>query len=377
MEQLAAQLVLPVLRVAEPLHRGKGADAGAPPEHRRHRHVHVDAVGAHHLGGLGGPLGQASGKGDEGVHLRRRALEGPGPGDAGDLLQLVVAGKHLSPLVDPHDALVQDLHEDLKLALQPQAPGKHPVEAVGIGGHIPLVLLKLRGLQQLLEAQAEGRLDHGGAVAHPLADVDDLPGSGGDIAGLLGGDHKVILAHIRLRRAGMVEIEVQLVHPQLVEAGHRLPAHLIAQVDEQNLFAGGQGLEPVHHVPAEGDVDLHHLPVDGHIAVHISQGVEGVGGDHIEVVLAGHVLHRAVPHTVGAHGNPVAEELLHLLGIELPGIGVQGDDRHILFQGKALLFWPISLTSLTDLTPILAAARPFVKSQGPIFPVFPLFFPPQ
>ena len=310
-----------------------------PPEHRRHRHVHVDAVGAHHLGGLGGPLGQASGKGDEGVHLRRRALEGPGTGDAGDLLQLVVAGKHLSPLVDPHDALVQDLHEDLKLALQPQATGEHPVEAVGVGRHLPLVLLELLGLQQLLEAQAEGGLDHGGAVAHPLADVDDPPGPGGDVPGLVGGDHEVVPVHVRLRRAGVVEVEVQLVHPQLVEPRHRLPAHLVAQVDEQGPLPRGQGLELPDHVPAEGHVDLHQLPVDGHVLVQIPQGVKGVGGDHVQVVFPGHELHRAVPHAVGAHGHPLAEELLHLPGIERPGVGVQGDDRHFLLQGNRLLFW--------------------------------------
>ena len=46
---------------------------------------------------------------------------------------------------------LQNLHEHLKLALQPQAPGEHPVKAVGIGGHLPLVLLKPLALQQLLQ----------------------------------------------------------------------------------------------------------------------------------------------------------------------------------------------------------------------------------
>ena len=323
MEKLAAQLVLPVLRIVEPLHRGEGADAGVPPQHRGHGHVDVDSPGAHHPGGLGGLLLQAAGKGQEGIHRAGGAVQSLAAGDAGDLLQLAVAGKDLPPLVDPHDPLIQNLHEHLKLALQPQAPGEHPVKAVGIGGHLPLVLLKPLALQQLLQPQAEGRLDHGGAVAHPLADVDDLLRPGGDVAGLLGGDDEVILAHVRLRRAGVVEVEYQLVDPQLVEAGHRLPAHLVAQVDEEGPLARRQALEAAHHVPPEGDVDLHHLPVDGDVLVEISQGVEGVGGDHIEVVPAGHVLDGTVPHAVGADGDPLAEQLLDLLGVKLPGVGVQ------------------------------------------------------
>ena len=331
-EQLGAQLVLPVLRVGEALHRGEGADALAPPEHRGHRHVEVDAPRAHHPGGLGRPLGQALFKGQEGIDLPGGAVQGPPAGDAGDLLQLAVAGKDLPLLVHPGDALVQDLHEDLKLALQPQPPGKHLVKAVGVGGHLPLVGLEGRPLQQVLQPQAQGGLDHGGAVAHPLADVDDGPGPPGDIAGLLGGDDIVVFVHIRLRRAGMVEVKGQLVHPQLVEAAHRLPAHLVAEVDEQHPLSGGQGLKPADHLPAEGDMDLHDLPVQRDIPVHIPQGVKGVGGDHVQVKPPGHVLHRAVPHAVGAHLHPLPKELPDLLGVKSAGIGVQGHHRHLLLH---------------------------------------------
>ena len=108
-------------------------------------------------------------------------------------------------------------------------------------------------------------------------------------------------------------------------------------------------------------MDLHHLPVDGDVLVEISQGVEGVGGDHIEVVPAGHVLDGAVPHAVGADGDPLTEQLLDLLGVKLPGVGVQRDDRHILFHGVLPSFLAIYFNQFNRFNSILRDFPPHVK----------------
>ena len=95
--------------------------------------------------------------------------------------------------------------------------------------------------------------------------------------------------------------------------------------------------------------------------MEISQGVEGVGGDHIEVVPAGHVLDGTVPHAVGADGDPLAEQLLDLLGVKLPGVGVQRDDRHILFHGVLPSFLAIYFNQFNRFNSILRDFPPHVK----------------
>src|SRR5699024_4532361 len=106
----------------------------------------------------------------------------------------------------------------------------------------------------------------------------------------------------------------------------------------------------------------------------VSQRVEGVGGDHVQVVPPGQVLDRAVPHAVGAHCDPLPEEVLDLLRIELPRICVQRDDRHIFFQRDSS-FWPFTSTSLTYAIFILQRIPALVKARTAIFRGLPALGP--
>ena len=212
----------------------------------------------------------------------------------------------------------------MELALQPDGPGEHLVKAVVAGGDGLEIGPELLRLQQVLQPQPQGDLDHHAGGAGPLADVD------------LGLDPLRHIAHL-VRRHGDADVRrklrpgvegdpADLGDAELLQLGDGLPGHGLRHVDEQHPAAGGQGLQPPQLLPAEGDLDGHGLAVDGHVAGQLLRGAVGVCGGH-EQVRPGQ----------GAHGGPVpdrehgdvrhvAEQALHVPAIGPGSPGIQSDN---------------------------------------------------
>ena len=218
----------------------------------------------------------------------------------------------------------------MELALQADRPGKHPVKAVIVGGDVPGVLLKGGPLQQVLQAQAEGDLDHHARGADPLAQVDDRLDSRGNIARLVRRDGDPGVRH--LRRAGIEGDPLDVGDPELLQLGDGLPGHGLGHVDKQHTASRGQFLEPAELPPAEGHLYRHGLAVDGDVPQQLLRRAVGVGGGHKQVRPVQHPGGAAVQHGEDGDVRRVREQPGDVGPVGLRRSGVQGDDGDLLFS---------------------------------------------
>ena len=262
-EQLGAQAALADLHIVEALQQGKGADARALAHHRHHLHTDQCAVDAHHLGPHPLPVPQARAKGDVGEHLVPQLSLHQGRADPGELLGVAVAGEDLVLFVDADDPVGEDLHEDVELALQPDGLGEHLVEAIIAGGDGLEVAPELLRLQQMLQPQTQGDLDHHAGGAGPLAHVDLGLDGGGHIAHLVGGDGDVdVLLQLR---PGVEGNPADVVDAQLLQLGDGLPGHSLRHIHKQHPASRRDLLELAQLAPAEGGLHRHGLAPYGHV----------------------------------------------------------------------------------------------------------------
>ena len=217
----------------------------------------------------------------------------------------------------------------MELALQPDGPGEHLVKAVVAGCDGLEIGLELLRLQQMLQPQPQGDLDHHAGGAGPLAHVD------------LGLDLLRHVPHL-IRRHGDVHVlrqlrpgvegdPVDLGDTELLQLGNGLPGHGLRHVDEQHPAAGRQLLQPPQFLPPEGGLHRHGLAVDGHVAGQLLRGAEGVRGGGEQIRVGQHPHGGAVHHRVDGDVRHVAEQALHVPAVGPSGSWVQGDDGDFLF----------------------------------------------
>ena len=166
----------------------------------------------------------------------------------------------------------------MKAALQADRTGKHLVKAVIAGGHAAGVLLKGGALQERLQPQPQGDLDHHAGGAYPLAQVDDRFHSRRDVPHFVRrhGDVYILIQP----GAGIEGDPVDVGDAELLQLGDGLPCHGLGHVDKQHLAAGGQGFQLPQVAPTKGDLYRHGLAVQGDVLRQLLRGAVGVGGGH-------------------------------------------------------------------------------------------------
>ena len=326
LQQLIAQLILPGLHLVKPLHHRKGADALILPQHRHHRYGHIDPQQLGHPGRNLLPAPHGLVKWDVGEHFlrpppHRQVLLHPG-----DLTGLAVAGKYLPLLIDAHQPLIQDLHQDVKLALQPPGPGVHQVEAVVAGGHGLEILLELLRLRQPLKPQPHGNLDHHPGCAGAVSDVQHR---------LHPIRHKPLLVrrhrqlHRFLQNRPRIEGDkMDMVHPQGRQLGNRLPPHGLRHIHKQGLRSLWNLPQLFQGIPGVGDLDPHDLRIDGDVPGHLLRRAVGIGGDDEEIRRRQFSRRRTVPHAVGPHFCIISKQSLDLFPVERRCPGIQSHHRN-------------------------------------------------
>ena len=187
----------------------------------------------------------------------------------------------------------------MEQAFQTDGPGKHLVKAVVAGGNAAGVLLKSRPLQQRLQSQPQGNLDHHAGGADPLADINDRFHLRRDVAHLVRGhgDMDVLLQ----RRAGVEGDPVDVGDAELLQLGNGLPGHGLGHVDKQHLAACGQLLQLPQFAPPEGYLDRHGLAVQRDVLGQLLRGTIGIRGGYKQIRPFQNACGAAVQH--GKDGN--------------------------------------------------------------------------
>ena len=223
----------------------------------------------------------------------------------------------------------------MELALQPDGAGEHLVKAVIAGCNRLEIGLELLRLQQMLQPQPQGDLDHHAGGAGPLSHVD------------FGLDLLRHIAHLvrchcdvhipRQLCPGIEGNPMDVGDAELLQLGDGLPGHGLRHVDKQHPAAGGQFLQPPQLLPAEGGLHRHGLTVDRHVAGQLFRRPKGVRGGGEQIRMGQH-----------AHGAPVhdgkdrdirhlSEQALHIPPIGAGSSGVQRNDGDCLFFHAAHL----------------------------------------
>ena len=311
-QDLAADLLLALLLVPEPLEDTEGPDKIPVSEHRLDADVYRAAADLHHSGANGLAVGEAFLKGQKGQGLLGLPVQKIPGGQLQNGLRLGVTGKDGAVGIHPDDPRLQGLLEKVKDAFHLDGAVEHPLDAVGVFRQGGKVGKKAGAVQHMLAFQVKGQFDEGVGAEEPGAQVDNLLHPVGDIPSLPSGDGQGEVG--RLRGPGVVGGQLHLPHPQLVKKSDGFGGHGLVDVHQQGPGVPGKGDKPLEALPGDPNFGDDHRPVVWD-DLGKSPADKGTGGDQVGV-RRGDAVDGAPLDAVGANLDMVPQKVSNLAGVQ-------------------------------------------------------------